>query len=310
MNILVTGGAGYIGSILVPKLLQLGYQVTVIDNFLFDQNSLADACYYNNFTVIKADVRNIQVISKYLKNADLIIPLAALVGAPICTQDPVGASTINRGAIIDLLSVMSADQKLIMPTTNSAYGSGNENNYCDENSELFPISQYAIEKVEVERAIMSRSNSISLRLATVFGMSPRMRTDLLVNDFVYKALNDRSLVLFEKQFKRNFIHVRDAAKALIHAIENIDLMSGEIYNVGLSSANISKQELAEAIKKYIPELQIFDAEFAKDPDQRNYIVSNAKIEATGFKTSFTLDDGIQELIKGYKMISNNKYTNI
>ena len=310
MNILITGGAGYIGSILVPELLNSGHKVTVIDNFVYSQNSLANICYFDNFTVVKADIRDHKTILPHIEAADIIIPLAALVGAPICKQDPVGASTINRDAIIDLFNSVSNDQKIIMPTTNSAYGSGNKDNYCDEETELRPISQYAVEKVEIEKELMKRANSISFRLATVFGMSPRMRTDLLVNDFVYRALKDNSLVLFEKNFKRNFIHVRDVAKVFIHGIENFQKMKGQVYNVGLSSANLSKMELAEKIKQHLPTLQIFDAEFAKDPDQRNYIVSNEKIEASGFLPSFSIDDGIAELVKGYQMISNNKYSNI
>lgn len=310
MQILITGGAGYIGSILVPQLLALGHKITVIDNFLFQQNSLANVCYSENFEIVKGDVRDAELINKFLINSDLIIPLAALVGAPICKQDPVGATTINKDSILSLLKSTSYDQRIIMPTTNSAYGTGDANHFCDETSKLKPISQYAIEKVEIEKALMGRQNSISFRLATVFGMSPRMRTDLLVNDFVYRAITDKSLVLFEKEFKRNFIHVRDVTRAFVHAIENFELMKNEVYNVGLSTANLSKLELAEKIKQFVPSLQIFDAELSKDPDQRNYIVSNDKIEATGFNPIYSVEFGIKELIKGYQMISNNKYSNI
>jgi len=310
MKILVTGGAGYIGSVLVPELLVDGHEVTVIDNFLYKQNSLAACCAHPKFSVINADVRRSDVINDQAKNHDVIIPLAALVGAPICAKDPIGATTINYDAIIALFEILANDQIVLMPTTNSAYGTGDSNNYCDEESPLHPISQYAKEKVIIEEKLLNFPNSISFRLATVFGMSPRMRTDLLVNDFTYRAVKDGALVLFESHFKRNYIHVRDVASVFIHGLMNIDTMSKNIYNVGLSTANLSKLELATAIKKYLPNLQIIDAPIGKDPDQRNYIVSNIKIEATGFKPSYSIEDGIDELIKGYTMISNSVYTNI
>ena len=309
-NILVTGGAGYLGSTMVPDLLAADHKVTVLDNFMFKQSSLNHCCYHPNFNVVKGDIRQKDTMSKLMKEADIIIPLAALVGAPLCNLDPIGATTINHDAIELMLKLLSKDQIVLMPTTNSAYGTGDKDNYCNEESQLRPISQYAIEKVEIEKKLMQHPNAISFRLATVFGMSPRMRIDLLVNDFTYRAVNDRSVVLFESHFKRNYIHVRDVSRVFQHAINNHSTMKGEIYNVGLSDANVSKKELCEHIQKQLPEFVFIDEQIGKDPDQRNYIVSNEKIESTGFKTEFSLDRGIGELIKGYSMINNSLYGNV
>ena len=309
-KILVTGGAGYLGSTLVPELLRAGHEVTVLDNFMYNQNSLAHICHDTNFKLVRGDVRLKSTLTPLLKEAEIIIPLAALVGAPICDRDPVGAKTINHDSMLELFDLVGDQQCILMPTTNSAYGTGDENNYCTEESELRPISSYAKEKVAVEKALMMRKNSISFRLATVFGMSPRMRIDLLVNAFTYRATNDRFLILFESHFKRNFIHVRDVTKAFLHSIENYDKMRGEVFNVGLSEANLSKKELCNAIQKHVPDFIFQEAAVGKDPDQRNYIVSNKKIEGSGFKPDKSLDAGIIELIKGYRMIKNSRYGNI
>ena len=309
-NILVTGGAGYLGSTMVPDLLTAGHKVTVLDNFMFKQTSLNNCCYHPNFTVVKGDIRQKDTMLALMKKADVIIPLAALVGAPLCSLDPIGATTINHDAIELMLKLLSKDQIVLMPTTNSAYGTGDKDNYCNEESPLRPISQYAIEKVGIEQELMQQENAISFRLATVFGMSPRMRIDLLVNDFTYRAVNDRFVVLFESHFKRNYIHVRDVSRVFQHALNNHDAMKGEIYNVGLSDANVSKRELCEQIQKQVPDFIFIDEQIGKDPDQRNYIVSNDKIESTGFKTEFSLDRGIDELLKGYTMIKNNLYGNV
>lgn len=309
-RILVTGGAGYIGSVLVPELLRLGHEVTVIDNFMFGQASLNHCCGYSNFHVVNSDIRHTEIIRPYYAEAEIIIPLAAYVGAPLCNKDQTGAQTVNHDAIISMIEMLRDDQKVLMPTTNSAYGSGEKDNYCDENSPLNPISKYAIDKVAIEKELMKRLNSISFRLATVFGMAPKMRIDLLVNDFVYRAVHDRFIVLFEGHFKRNYIHVKDVVQAFIHGIENFDSMRGQIFNVGLSEANVSKSELCSWINKHIPEFVVMEAPLAVDPDQRNYVVSNTKLESTGWKPRVGLDEGIKELIKGYSMIKNTKYSNV
>ena len=309
-NILVTGGAGYLGSTMVPDLLQLGPRVTVLDSFIYKQASLNHVCHHPNFSVVRGDIRIESVMAPLIKKADIVIPLAALVGAPMCSQDPVGATTVNHDAIALMLRLLSKQQLVLMPTTNSAYGTGDKNNFCTEESPLNPISLYAKEKVVIEKELLQRDNAISFRLATVFGMSPRMRIDLLVNDFAYRAVHDRFVVLFESSFKRNYVHVRDVSRVFQHAIGHFDKMKGQIYNVGLSDANVSKRELCEHIQKQIPDFVFLDAPVGKDPDQRNYIVSNAKIEATGFKPVYSLDMGIGDLIKGYTMIKNTRYGNV
>ena len=309
-DILVTGGAGYLGSIMVPDLLAAGHKVTVLDNFMFKQTSLNHCCHNENFKVVKGDIREKDTMSSLMKSATVIIPLAALVGAPLCNLDPIGATTINSDAIKLMLKLLSNEQIVIMPTTNSAYGTGDKDNFCNEDSPLRPISQYAMEKVEIEKELMQHANAISFRLATVFGMSPRMRIDLLVNDFTYRAVNDRFVVLFESHFKRNYIHVRDVSKVFQHALNKHDSMKGQIFNVGLSDANVSKKELCENIQKHLPDFIFIDEPIGKDPDQRNYIVSNEKIEATGFETEHSLDSGIEELIKGFTMIKNSLYSNV
>jgi nucleoside-diphosphate-sugar epimerase len=305
-NILVTGGAGYIGSMLAQDLLSLGHNVTVLDNFMYQQSSLGQLCYHPNFRIYRGDVRVEADLLPILKQADIIIPLAAYVGAPLCDRDPVGASSTNRDAIFMMMKYLSQEQIVLMPTTNSAYGTGD---YCDETSPLNPISRYAKDKVEVEKVLMEHPNATSFRLATVFGMSPRMRIDLLVNDMTYRAVNDGFVVLFESHFKRNYIHVLDVCQAFTMALENKN-MRGQIYNIGLSSANVSKRELCDTIKKYVPRFEIVEAEIGKDKDQRNYMVSNEKIEKEGFKPNFDLDMGIQELLKGYAMLKNTKYGNV
>ena len=236
--------------------------------------------------------------------------MAGYVGAPLCNKDMIGAQTVNHDAILFMLETLREDQIVLMPTTNSAYGSGNKDNFCDEESPLNPISKYALDKVAVEKKLMKRKNSISFRLATVFGMSPKMRIDLLVNDFVYRAIKDGFIVLYESHFKRNYIHVQDVASVFIHAINNFEKMKGEIFNVGLSDANLSKLELCERIRSHIHNFIIMESSMATDPDQRNYIVSNKKIESIGWKPKKTLDNGIFELMKGYKMLVNSKYGNI
>src|SRR5688572_1513659 len=309
-SVLVTGGAGYLGSILVQALLDANLRVVVLDNFLFGQAPLNHLCANPNFDVYRGDARDEAVLSPLLKDVDYIIPLAALVGAPMCDLDKNGAVTTNRDAILSLIKLASPEQRILMPVTNSGYGVGETGKFCTEETPLRPITLYGRTKVEAEKAVLNRGNSITFRLATVFGMSPRMRIDLLVNDFVYRAVNDRAVVLFEPHFKRNYIHVRDVARVFIHGIDNFDRMSGRPYNVGLSDANLSKMELCTRIRNHLPSFVFMEAPIGEDPDKRDYIVSNERIEGMGFRPSYSLDDGIRELIKGYRMLRNTVYGNI
>jgi nucleoside-diphosphate-sugar epimerase len=310
MKILVTGGAGYIGSIMVPELLKNGYEVIVLDNFMYNQSSLLDLCYDKSLEIIQCDVRDKRFVSEYLKKVDAIFPLACITGAPACDKDKISAKTVNLDAIKMIVESCSKEQIIIFPTTNSGYGIGKEGIYCTEETPLNPISLYGKLKVEAEKIVLDSGNSISLRLATAFGMSPRMRIDLLVNDFVYRAVTDRFIVLFQAHFKRNYIHIRDIARTFIHSLNNFETMKNEPYNVGLSDANLSKLELCAVIKKHLPNFVYLEAPIGEDIDKRNYIVSNEKIEKTGFKPKFTIDMGIEELIKGYKIIKNSKYGNV
>ena len=310
MKILVTGGAGYIGSVLVPELLGKGHEVIVVDNFMFSQQSLLDCCYNKRLTIIRGDVRDKSLISKCMQNVDAIFPLACLTGAPLCAKDPIGAQTTNFDAIKMILDLRKPDQKIIFPTTNSGYGVGQKGIFCTEETPLNPITLYGRLKVDIEKLVLESGNSITLRLATVMGVSPRMRLDLLVNDFTYRAVNDRFLVIFEPHFKRNYVHVRDVAKAFIHCLDNFEKMKDEPYNVGLSEANLSKWELCEEIKKQVPDFYFAEAKIGEDPDKRDYIVSNAKIEKTGFTPNYSLQQSIAELITGYQVIKRNQFANV
>jgi nucleoside-diphosphate-sugar epimerase len=309
-RILVTGGAGYIGSMLVPDLLNRGYQVTVVDNFMYKQTSLAASVRDKNLNIVFGDVRDETLMKNEIKSADVIIPLAAIVGAPACDNDPIAAQSINKDSILWLLKKLSPNQQIIMPTTNSAYGSGDKDNYCDENSPLNPLSLYARDKVLVENILMQNEMATSFRLATVFGISPRMRLDLLVNNFVYRAITDGFVVVFEGHFKRNYIHVMDVVQAFNLALEKNNEFAGEIFNIGLSNDNISKIDLCQEITKIVPGFTFLEASMGKDPDQRNYIVSNSKIEALGFQPKCSLQDGLRELTKGLEMFNFKPFTNI
>lgn len=312
MKILITGGAGYIGSVIVPLLLSKGYYVTVVDNLLYKQTSLLEHCFKHNFEFVYGDVRDKDLMKKLIPKFDVLIPLAAIVGAPACDKDPQLAVSVNQEAVVELNNLRSKNQMVLYPNTNSGYGIGENNVHCTEATPLRPISLYGKTKVHSEKILLESGNAVTFRFATVFGLSPRMRLDLMVNDFTYRALRDKFIVLFEENFKRNFIHIRDVANVFLFAMENFEKLKDHPYNVGLSSANLSKRELCEKIKEYIPEFVIYTSALSKDPDQRNYIVSNEKIESTGWRANYSLDDGIKELIKGYKIIqnSNHKFTNL
>ena len=309
-KILITGGAGFLGSIMCRTLLSEGYHVTVLDSFRYEQNSLLDCCSYKDFQIIRGDVRDESLLKASMKDKDVILHLAALVGQPICDLDPLGAISTNRDSTKLILSNRTENQKIIYPNTDSAYGAGNADNLCTEETPLRPLSLYGKTKVESEKLALESGNAVSLRLATVFGVSPRMRIDLLVNDFVYRAIHDKFLVLFESHFKRNFVHISDVAKAFVHSIKNFDEMNGEAYNVGLPEANLSKKELCVAIKKHLSDFVFFESEIDNDPDKRNYVISTEKIGRTGFKSTFSLDDGIEELIKAFTIVKNVRYGNI
>jgi nucleoside-diphosphate-sugar epimerase len=310
LKVLVTGGAGYLGTTMVPHLVSLGYDVTVVDNLLFKQQVFLELCQFPNFKFIKGDVRNERLMKQLIADKDIIIPLAALVGAPLCALNENTTIEINRDAVIWLNKNRSKQQIILFPTTNSGYGIGQDNIHCTEETPLKPISLYGTTKSDAEYDLLQSENIITYRLATVFGCSPRMRLDLLVNDFTYKAHSQRFIVLFEAHFMRNYIHVRDVTKAFVHGIDNFDAMKNQTYNVGLSSANLSKMDLALEIKKQIPDFYITESEINKDPDQRNYIISNAKIEATGYMPDVDLQMGITELIKGFSLMNVNQYSNV
>ena len=304
-KILITGGAGYLGSVLTEVLLNKGYQVTVIDNLIYKQTSVAPFAYHPNFDFIFGDVTNEPLLKSLVEKHDVIIPLAAIVGMPACKAQPELTVKVNYEQVRNITKWITNNQILLVPNTNSQYGSSTE--IITEESPFKPLSLYAETKCNAEKAVLESGNGIALRLATVFGMSYRMRMDLLVNDFVYKAVTDGYLVLFESHFIRNYVHVRDIANIFLFMIENYEKCNNNAFNVGLTSANCTKLELAETIQKYVPDLVIVQNNFKQDFDQRNYIVSNAKLEGQGWVSTFTLDKGIQELIKGYQLI--NKFKN-
>jgi nucleoside-diphosphate-sugar epimerase len=309
-HVLVTGGAGYIGSVLCKQLLDRGHRVTVLDNFLYRQNSLLDCCSFETFRVVRGDCRDERVVTDLLREVDVIIPLAALVGAPLCNRDRIGAYSINFEAVQMLSKLASQQQRIIFPVTNSGYGIGQPGVPCTEDSPLRPISLYGETKVKAERVVLDRGNAITLRLATVFGASPRMRMDLLVNDFVWRAVHDRAVVVFEGHCKRNYIHIRDVVQAFLHSMDHFESMKNRAYNVGLDDANLSKLELCREIRRHIPQFVFFEAPIGEDPDKRDYIVSNERILSTGFKPDWSLERGIRELSKCYTIVTGTGYGNV
>jgi nucleoside-diphosphate-sugar epimerase len=310
MRILITGGGGYIGSILTPRMLELGHSVTVLDTFERGTTDLSSSCANENFNPVRGDARDTRLLDDLIPKHDVLIPLAALVGAPLCKLDPIAAKTLNQDAVVDLVKRASKNQIILYPTTNSGYGVGEAGKFCTEETPLNPISLYGVTKVEAEKAVLGSGNGVSLRLATVFGMSPRMRIDLLVNDFTWRAVTDRAVVIFEGHFKRNYIHIRDVVKGFEHALNNFDRMRGESYNLGLSEANLSKLELCAKIREHVPAFVFLEAPIGEDPDKRDYIVSNEKLEATGWRPDWSLDRGIRELLRGYRMLRNSRYANV
>jgi nucleoside-diphosphate-sugar epimerase len=309
-KVLVTGGSGYLGSILCEVLLKKGHTVTAIDNLLYRQQSLFHIASNPRFNFVFGDVRDEKLMKDLIKKTDVLIPLAAIVGAPACERNPQLATSVNLEAIRLLNRLRSKNQLVIYPTTNSGYGTKSGDTYCTEDTPLEPISLYGRTKSDAERHLLGTPNVITLRLATVFGMSPRMRLDLLVNDFTYKAFTDGHIVIFEKDFKRNYVHIRDVADCFVYCMEHPKKMIGHPYNVGSDEENLSKEELALKIKKIIPNFYIHFSEVGSDPDKRNYIVSNKRLTNAGFRAKRTIEDGIQELIKGYQMLKHLPHKNI
>ncbi len=310
MKILVTGGAGYLGSVLVPELLKEKHKVVVLDNFMYHQTSLLDCCHNRDLTIVRGDTRDQPLLKRLIVDVDAVFPLACLTGAPLCNKDPLAAESVILDAVKMILKLRRRSQRIVYPTTNSGYGIGQKGKHCTEKTPLKPISLYGQLKVKAEQEILNAKEAITLRLATAFGISPRMRLDLLVNDFTYRAVHDRFIVLFEAHFKRNYIHVRDVARVFIHALNHFDKMKDQPYNVGLSDANLSKLELCQEIKKQVPNFTFLESAVGEDPDKRDYIVSNEKIEKTGFKPEVSLPEGIAELVKGYQVIRRNQYANV
>lgn len=310
MKILVTGGAGYLGSIICEHLLNAGHQVTAVDKLMYQQQSLFHLCANPRFEFVFGDARDENLMRRLVKDADVLIPLAAVVGAPACDRDPWLARSVNLEAVRFINTIRSPGQLVIFPTTNSGYGTKSGDTHCTEETPLEPISLYGATKVEAEALLLDSPNTVTLRLATVFGMSPRMRLDLLVNHFVYAAITDGYIVIFEKDFKRNYVHIRDVADCFLYCIGNARKMVGRPYNVGLDAANLSKEELANKVKEYVPRFYIHFAPVGSDPDKRNYIVSNQRLRESGFEARRSLDEGIQELLKGYRMMSRSPFKNV
>ena len=298
------------GSVMCQRMLDAGYGVTVVDNLTYQQNSLFHLCADPNFEFVSGDARDEALMGRLIKDADVIIPLAAVVGAPACDRDPWLTRSVNLEAVQLVNRLRSPGQLVVYPNTNSGYGTQSGDAVCTEETPLEPISLYGQTKTQAEVELLDSPNTITLRLATVFGTSPRMRLDLLVNHFVYESVTSGYIVIFEKDFKRNYVHIRDVADCFVHCLEHADQMVGQPYNVGLDDANLSKEELALTIKDYVPNFYIHFSEIGSDPDKRNYIVSNQRLREAGFEANRSLDDGIVELIKGYRMMGRPQFKNI
>lgn len=309
MKILVTGAAGYVGSVLVPRLLQAGHEVRALDCLMYEPSSLLHCFSYRGFEFVKGDATDADTVRRALDDVETVIPLAALVGMPLCDRHPELARATNLDAIRMLNTIRRAEQRVIFPCTNSGYGTKSGEVYCTEETPLEPISLYGKTKVAAERLLLESPNVVTFRFATLFGPSPRMRVDLLVNDFTYRAVRDGYIVLYQKDFKRNYLHVQDAARCFLHALEHFDDMAGRCYNAGLEDANLSKEELALTIREHVPGLTMLDADVSQDVDKRNYVVSNERLYATGFRPEFTLDDGISQLIAVYEMLPPGPWHN-
>ncbi len=309
-KVLITGGAGYLGTVMTEHFLARGHRVTVLDDFRYSRTSLLHLCHDSRLRIVKGDVRERATVKPLLADADTVIPLAAVVGAPACEARPRESRSVNVGAVKLINSLRSVEQKLLFPVTNSGYGIGQKDIACTESSPLRPVSRYGRQKVEAEKFLLEKGSVVAFRLATAFGVSSRMRVDLLVNDFTYRAATEGVIVLFEEHFKRNYIHVRDIARLFHFGMENFHKLSGQVFNAGLSEANLSKIELCRLIQKFVPGLVIISSAVGRDPDRRDYIVSNAKIEKAGFRTRYSLEFGIQELLRAYAFLKNSIYNNL
>jgi nucleoside-diphosphate-sugar epimerase len=309
MKVLITGGAGYIGSILSEHLLAQGHKVHVIDSLMHGDHNLFHFCANPSYEFTRGDVRDSALLAKAVKDADVIVPLAALVGAPMCKKDPGLAKAVNFDAVMEIDKHRSPSQLIIYPNTNSGYGIGAGDAFCTEDSPLEPISVYGRTKCDAELALLDRPNVITFRLATVFGASPRMRIDLLVNHFTYTAVTDGYLVVFESHFKRNYVHIRDVADCMLYAMNNREKMLGKAFNLGLDDANLTKKQLCEKIQQHVPSFFVHYAEIGEDPDKRDYVVSNKRLREAGFEAKRGLDNGILELIKAYRTLPMGSYRN-
>lgn len=302
MRVLITGGAGYIGSVLSETLLAAGHRVLVLDNLSHGQPGPLHLAGNPDYEFVYGDARDKDTLTTVLAGADVIVPAAGVIGAPACERDPQLAQSLNYEAIRLLLQLRGKDQLVIYPTTNSGYGVSNADEPCTEEMALNPTSLYGRTKVQAEEEVMSHENTMAFRLATAFGVSPRMRLDLLVNDFVHRAVTDGYIVLFEEGFRRNFAHVKDISDAFVHGIAHASEMAGRLYNLGLDSASLSKLQLAEKIKEFVPSLHILVSATGSDPDKRDYVVSSDRLRKAGFEAKRTLEDGVTELLRAYRML--------